>query len=237
MLRQLLSGKPSFYDKIQQLTGVSPGSKQLYKIAFRHSSISTKEYESNERLEFLGDAILSAIIANYLFKKFPFKDEGYLTELRSKMVSRAQLNLIAQKMGIDELIQFNTADSSISKKTLGGNALEALVGAVYLDKGFKRTSNFILKKIVHPYLDVEELEIAEFNYKSKLLEWAQRYGKRLSYAVKGESRQHNRSWYKVAAIIDGIEYGEGVDSNKKNAEKNAARMAFEKLNISIEEFL
>jgi ribonuclease-3 len=222
---------------VKQLTGTAPSNIHLYHHAFRHSSTTEEEFESNERLEFLGDAILSAVIADYLFKKFPYKNEGYLTDIRSKMVSRSQLNVIANKMGIDQYMKYNAADPLINRRSLAGNALEALVGAVYIDKGFKSAARFILKKIVKPYLDIAEIEISEFNYKSKLLEWAQKSGRSLTFAVKHHSRHRHRSLYKVAALIDGKEYGIGEDTNKKNAEKDAAKNAFKALNIPVEEFI
>ena len=208
----------------------------LYQTAFRHSSISENDYDSNERLEFLGDAVLSAVIADFLYQKFPYKDEGYLTDIRSKMVSRSQLNLIAHKMGIDEVMTYKESDSLLNKRSLAGNTLEALVGAVYLDKGYPGAAQFILKKIVKPYLDIEEIEISEFNYKSKLLEWSQKSGKSLTFAVKHHSRSRHRTFYKVAALIDGHELSTGEDTNKKNAEKQAAKTAFQLLNLSMEEF-
>lgn len=216
---------------------MTPSNLLLYEMAFRHSSTAEEIYESNERLEFLGDAILGAVIADYLFKKFPYKDEGYLTDIRSKMVSRSQLKTVSHKMGIDLFISYSVTDPLINKKSLTGNALEALVGAVYLDKGYKSAQNFIIKKIVKPFLDISELEISEFNYKSKLLEWAQKSGRSLTFAVKNHSRHRHRALYKVAALIDGQEYGEGEDTNKKNAEKLAAKKAFEVLKISVEEFI
>src|SRR5262249_13736660 len=162
--RRLFFRGTDFNSKLRRLTGVAPSNLQLYRTAFRHSSISENDYDSNERLEFLGDAILSAVVADYLYNKFPYKAEGYLTDIRSKMVSRSQLNAIAHKMGIDELMTYNDADSLLNKRSLSGNALEAVVGAVFLDKGFSSAKNFILKKIVKPYLDIEEIEISEFNY-------------------------------------------------------------------------
>lgn len=237
MIRRLFSKKVTFSSRVKQLTGLAPSNAGLYQMAFRHSSTSEEEYESNERMEFLGDAILSAVVANYLFKKFPYKNEGYLTDIRSKMVSRNQLNSIAHKMGMDQFITFNNSDPLLNKKSLAGNALEALVGAVYLDRGFKSAEKFILKKIVKPFLDIAEIEISEFNYKSKLLEWAQKSGKSLTFAVKNHSRHRHRSIYKVAALINGEECGVGEDTNKKNAEKMAAKNAFEILKISVEEFI
>ena len=237
MIRRLFSKRSAFTSQMRQLTGFTPSNTGLFKMAFRHSSTSQDEHESNERLEFLGDAILSAVVANYLFKKFPYKDEGYLTDIRSKMVSRSQLNTIAHKMGVDQYITYNSSDPLLNKKSLAGNALEALVGAVYLDRGFRNAESFILKKIVKPFLDIAEIEISEFNYKSKLLEWAQKSGKSLTFQVKNHSRHRHRSLYKIAAFIDGDECGEGEASNKKNAEKIAAKKAFEQLKISVEEFI
>lgn len=237
MIRRLFFKSENFSAKLKQLTGIAPSNTEMYQLAFRHSSVSEKEFESNERLEFLGDAVLSAVIADFLFKKFPYKNEGYLTDIRSKMVSRNQLNAIAHKMGIDQFIKFTSSDPMLNTRQLSGNALEALVGAVYLDKGFKAAEQFILRKIVKPFIDLEEIEITEFNYKSKLLEWTQKSGKALSFEVIHHSRNRNHSLYKIAAMIDGAEWGMGEDTNKKNAEKQAAKNAFVKLNISVEEFM
>lgn len=233
MIRRLFSGKKAFYSQVKTLTGASPVNLHLYELAFRHSSSAKADYDSNERLEFLGDAVLGAVIADYLFKKFPYKDEGYLTDIRSKMVSRNQLKIVSHKMGIDNFISYSKNDTMLNKKSLTGNALEALVGAVYLDKGYKGAQKFIIKKIVNPFLDIGVLEITEFNYKSKLLEWAQKSDRSLSFSVKNHTRYRHRAIYKVAALIDGKEWGEGEDTNKKNAEKLAAKMAFETLNISV----
>lgn len=237
MIRRFFSPHGALYKKLKNLIGFTPSNIHYYQTALRHSSISEKEYESNERLEFLGDAILGAVIASYLYKKFPYKNEGYLTDIRSKMVSRSQLNTIAHKMGIDQLLNFNGADSLLNKKSLSGNALESLMGAVFLDKGFASTQQFILRKIIVPYLNIDEIEISEFNYKSKLLEWSQKTGRSLVFALKHHARSHQHSLYHVAAIIDGKEYGKGEDTNKKNAEKLAAKHAFEVLKLSVEEFM
>ncbi len=237
MIRQLFSSHVSFISQLKTLTGVLPGNVRLYHLAFRHSSKAEEAYDSNERLEFLGDAVLSAVIANYLFKKFPYKNEGYLTDIRSKMVNRSQLTSIAHKMGIDQFLLYSTSDPLLNKKSLVGNALEALVGAVYVDKGFRKAERFIIKKIVKPFLDIAEIQISEFNYKSKLLEWTQKTGRCLTFAVKQHIRQGYRSLYKIAALIDGEECGLGEDTSKKNAEKMAAKCAFEKLQISVKEFI
>lgn len=231
-LQLLLTQKERrFLIQITDITGITPGNVHVYRLAFLHSSLAEEQHQSNERLEFLGDAILSAIIADYLFQKFPYRDEGYLTDIRSKMVSRTQLNELAHKMGIDRLVQYNKSDSFLSKKSIGGNALEALIGAVYLDGGYELARRFIIKKIVLPHLDVQEVEVNHFNYKSKLLEFAQRTGKNLEYKLLTESRANRHTRFKVAVYVNGEEMGVGEDTNKKNAEKNAAQQAYAKLGI------
>lgn len=218
--------------QVKTLTGFIPLRLHLFHLAFHHSSLSGEITESNERLEFLGDAVFGLVVANYLFKKFPYKDEGYLTELRSKMVSRSQLSQVAMKMGIDQLLQFNRADKSLSVYILSGNALEALVGAVYTNFGYKKTERFIYMKIIKPYLDIDEVEKNEFNYKGKLLEWTQKNNKKLDYVVHNKRQFRGSFHFRIAVRIDDTEIGIGEDFSKKNAEKKAAKIAFEKLGLN-----
>jgi ribonuclease III len=218
--------------QIKTLTGFIPLRLHLFELAFQHSSLSNEITDSNERLEFLGDAVLGLVVANYLFKKFPYKDEGYLTELRSKMVSRSQLSQVAMKMGIDQLIQFNRADKSLSLHVLSGNALEALVGSVYTNFGYKKTERFIYNKIIKPYLDIDEVEKTGFNYKGKLLEWTQKNNKKLDYVVHNKRQFRGSFHFRIGVRIDEEELGIGEDFSKKNAEKKAAQIAFEKLGLN-----
>ena len=227
----LFSTNPKFSNKVYDLTGVYPINPQLYHLAFLHSSLAAESNMSNERLEYLGDAVLSLVVADFLFQKFPFRDEGYLTDLRSKMVSRNNLNNIAYKMGIEELLQYNKSDSFLSRKSISGNALEALIGAVYLDHGYVGAKSFILKKLIAQHMDIEDLETSEFNYKSKILEWAQKNDVKIEFVVLDEKRTQRHSLYKVALMIDGNESGIGEDPSKKNAEKKAAKEGFAKLGI------
>lgn len=169
---------------------------QLYHLAFLHSSISSETNLSNERLEFLGDAVLSLVVADYLFQKFPFRNEGYLTDLRSKMVSRNNLNNIAHRMGIEEMLQYNKQDTFLNKKSISGNALEALIGAVYLDHGYAGAQKFIMNKIIAQHIDIEDLEASEFNYKSKILEWAQKNEVKIEFTVLEETRDKRHSFLK-----------------------------------------
>ncbi|HZG00729.1 MAG TPA: ribonuclease III [Chitinophagales bacterium] len=223
-----------FLSEVKAITGITPGNLHVYRLAFLHSSLAAEQHQSNERLEFLGDAVLGTVIADYLFRKFPYRDEGYLTDLRSKMVSRVQLNSLANKMGIVNLVQYNRSDSYLSKKSIGGNALEALVGAIYLDGGYALASRFVLKKIVAPHLDIAEVEVEHFNYKSKLLEFAQRSGQRLEYKTLDHIKHARHTRFKVAVYLNGEEMGKGEDNNKKDAEKHAAKEAYARLGIKEE---
>ena len=220
----------SFKRQLKNVLGFRPTDILLYKTALSHRSVREGADENNERLEFLGDAVLGLVIADFLFKKFPYKPEGYLTDLRSKMVSRQQLNSVATKMGVEEVLAYNKQDKLISKATILGNALEALVGAIYVDRGFSEATKFILGKIVTPYLDIDEVEERGFNYKSHLMEWGQRHKNKVTYSVLEHGNRQNP--FTMILLIDGEEFTRGTDLNKKNAEKKAAQAAFEKLKLT-----
>lgn len=218
---------------LQTLLGFAPRNIALYKQAFRHRSIAQEikngVKNSNERLEFLGDAILGAVVANLLFKKFPFKDEGFLTEMRSKIVSRENLNRLSLKIGMDELITTGS-DRNAKSRSIYGDAFEALIGAIYLDKGYNKTQDFILHRIIKNHIDIEELEATEKNFKSKLLEWAQKERKVIVYEVVEDLQLTNRQ-LKVRVMIDQEEKGTGIDFSKKRAEQIAAEVACKILNL------
>jgi ribonuclease-3 len=188
---------------------------------------------SNERLEFLGDAILGSVIAELLFKSYPYKEEGFLTEMRSKIVNRANLNQLARKMGFDQLMLFDQKTVNVQTKhhSMLGDAFEALIGAIYLDKGYNFTKNFLLKRIVNPYIDIHMLENTETNFKSKLIEWCQRHGKDISFDVVDNDEGDSAKLFTVHAIVDNEVQGIGRDYNKKAAEKLAAEKACEALAI------
>jgi ribonuclease-3 len=175
---------------------------------------------SNERLEFLGDAILSTIVAEYLFKKYPNKDEGFLTKMRSKIVKRQTLNEIADKMGLDVIL----ADYSLGKlsSSMLGNAFEALIGAVYIEFGYEKTKNYVIRNILMKYLDIQELESKDDNHKSQLLEWCQKNGKEINFVTLSKFKLDKRDCFKVAVVIDGKEMATAEDFNKKSAEQNAS---------------
>jgi ribonuclease-3 len=227
----------AFINKLKNLLGFVPGNAALYKMAFRHRSVAkvlqNGTRSSNERLEFLGDAILGSVIAELLFKSYPYKEEGFLTEMRSKIVNRANLNQLARKMGFDQLIVFDQKMVNIQTKhhSMLGDAFEALIGAIYLDKGYNYTKEFLIKRIVKPYIDIHTLELTETNFKSKLIEWCQRQGKDFSFDMVENEAGESAKLFTIKVVVDGETYGIGRDYNKKNAEKLAAEKACEALSI------
>lgn len=209
-----------------------PGRISLYTSAFSHRSVKEKTTDNNERLEYLGDAILGGIIADYLFRKYPYKGEGFLTEMRSKMVNRQTLNEIAIKMGLKKITSYNKSDNSLKSSQIFGNALEALVGAVYIDKGYPKTKDWVLKKMIVPHLFAEDLEQLDINQKNKLYSWANKSGKNLEFETIDEKMENGRRLFTVGAVVDGQVIAEGKAFNKKDASQIAAQTAVEKLNIT-----
>jgi ribonuclease III len=224
-----------FKKSIEQIIGSRPTNTNLYKLAFRHTSASKNTVfngfkESNERLEFLGDAVLGMIIAEYLFKKYPFKDEGFLTEIRSRIVNRESLNSVARKIGLDKMMEFD-GQRNMHRSSMFGDAMEALLGAIYLDKGFKFTKVFVLTKLISHHFDLDEVVSNNTNYKSILLGWAQADGKKVEFVIV-EEKGNNHSKEFVAQIhIDSEVISSGTGWNKKKAEQDASRKACQILEI------
>lgn len=216
--------------QLEHLLGFSPKRIALYRLALMHRSQPEDATDSNERLEFLGDAILGAIIAEYLYKKYPYKPEGYLTELRSRIVRRETLNNVALRMGLNKMVVYNQNDRGLSRSHIFGNALEALIGAVYLDQGFVRSRKFILNQIIRSYIDLETMESTDTNYKNQLLSWAQRNGHVLTFETLDETMEGARKLFTVGVMIDGELVTSGTGFNKKEAGQVAAKNALEKLN-------
>jgi ribonuclease-3 len=203
----------------------------LYRTALSHRSVREGADENNERLEFLGDAVLSSIVAHYLFRKYPYKGEGFLTEMRSKMVNRQQLNEIGIKMGLKKITIYNKYDSSLKISQIFGNTLEALIGAVYLDKGYDRTQQWVEKYVILPHLFIDDLETIEINIKNKLYGWANKNGKSLDFETLAEDFQGGRRLFTIGAMIDGELVAEGKGYNKKDASQIAAQIAVDKLGL------
>jgi ribonuclease-3 len=225
------------YQSIKNILGFYPGNIFLYKLAFLHKSASQDVKKgikvSNERLEYLGDTILSTIVADFLFKKYPFNDEGFLTEMRSKIVSRANLNKLSQKIGLNHLIQ-RDKESNNHYRSLEGDTFEALIGAVYLDKGFDFTYNVVIKRIIQIHIDVDELEHKQWNYKSKLIDWGQKERKPIGFNVVEVVGNGYMKQYIVEVLIEGVAVAKGQDYSIKSAEQQAAENAYKLLQSNLE---
>lgn len=228
---QLFSPNKQLSLQLEDLLGYTPIHLGYYQLALMHRSKLEDTEKNNERLEFLGDAILGAIIAEHLFKKYPYQPEGYLTELRSKIVRRETLNSVALRMGLNKMVQYNRNDRGLGRSHIFGNALEALIGAVYLDQGFPKCRSFIIKQIIRPYIDLDILESTDTNYKNKLLSWAQRNNKVLSFDTLEERMEGARKLFVVGIVIDGELVASGSGYNKKEAGQLAAQKAIDTLNI------
>ena len=222
----------SFKKNLRNVLGFTPGKTALYKAALTHRSVRDNADENNERLEYLGDAILSGIVADFLFKKYPYKEEGFLTEMRSKMVNRNKLNEIAIKMGLKKITFYNKFDNSLKMSQIFGNTLEAVVGAIYLDRGFNKTKQWVFEAIIIPHLYMEDLENLEINHKNKLYGWANKNGKNLEFETLDERIEGGRRLFTIGAVVDGELLAEGKAYNKKDASQIAAAIAIDKLGLN-----
>ena len=233
-VRAEFSSDKQLKQAIKSILGYRPRNIFLYHLAFLHKSVTQETLNgirvNNERLEFLGDAILDAVTADYLFKTFPTKDEGFLTEMRSKIVSRATLNKLSQKMGIDQLIQLDGSSQGTFRSSKG-DAFEALIGAMYLDRGYDFTRKIILERIIKYYFNIDELVNQEVNFKSKIIEWAQREKKQTQFNVCDEVGSGYKKQYVVELTVDGEPIARGQDYSIKGAEQNAAEKSWQKINV------
>ncbi len=229
LFRGSFSRNRSFYFSLIKILGFLPGNRRLYEIAFIHRSASVTcekgHIINNERLEYLGDAILDAIIADYLYANFPDEDEGFLTQVRSRIVKRKQLNKLASNLGISSLLVSNTNAQQVRANLLG-NALEALIGAIYLDRGYKRTKKFVVGKILEKQLDVAKLANKESDFKSRIIEWAQKHKKEINFVSQEESiPDSHETFFSTQVILLDKELGTGTGHSKKDAEQKAAEEA------------
>ncbi len=217
--------------QLKNVLGFGPNNLSLYKTALTHRSVRENADENNERLEYLGDAVLSALVADYLFMRYPYREEGFLTEMRSKMVNRQQLNEIALRMGLKKITLYNKSDGSLKVSQIFGNTLEALVGAIYLDRGYKKTAKWVTDRIILPHMFIDDLEQLEINHKNKLYGWANKNGKVLEFETVEERVENGRRLFTIAAVVDGNKISEGKAFNKKDASQIAAQMAVSILGI------
>lgn len=218
---------------LKNLIGFYPQNLKLYDLAFLHKSASTVDsmgnFVNNERLEFLGDAILSAVIADFLYNRFPNEDEGFLTKTRSKLVNRTFLTKLTYDMGLDVFIDSNTT-KNIDNSHIYGDALEALIGAIYLDKDYMTAKYFVTKKILSKFVNLTEIEQNDLNFKSRLIEWSQKHKKELLFDTTEEFNDKTRQPKFTSVVkIDDKKIGFGTGTSKKEAHQNAARQALEKM--------
>ena len=215
--------------------GFIPNSILYYQKALTHKSVSLKNKEglvvSNERLEFLGDSILDSIISDYLFNQYKRKDEGFLTQMRSKLVNRKSLNEIAGSLKLHKYIKVNNI--SIENNNVLGNAFEALIGAIYLDKGYNFTRLFLINRVIIKYYDFNFLETVDTNFKSRLLEYTQKHKKAILFETREESStERGKQMFIATVLIDSNTICEANGSSKKEAEQNAAKIALRKFEIT-----
>jgi len=219
----------SFY----KIFGFYPFNITLYEQALLHKSSSIKlkdgKWINNERLEFLGDAILDAIVADIVFKEFEYKKEGFLTNMRSKIVQRDTLNKLALELGIDKLVK-TSAKNTAPNTHMYGNALEALIGAIYLDQGYRAAKKFVFEKLIKQHLNIETVAEQEANYKSRLIEWSQKQKISVSFdLIDSFVDEHNTPIFKTAVMILGEQAGLGTGYSKKESQQKAAKEAYNKL--------
>jgi len=229
-IRVYFSPDKKLHESLRNVLGFYPTNISLYKLAFRHSSaaqlIKKGVRDSNERLEFLGDSVIGTVVADYLFKKFPFKDEGFLTKMRSKMVSRQQHNQLAIKLGLNNFLEVNNDRHGNNKSSsINGDAYEALIGAIYLDKGYKFAQQFILLRIVNVHIDMDEVETKEVDFKSKLIEWAQKEKKEFRFETIVDGATSDDKLYSIQIVVDNKAIGKAQHFSKKRAEQLVAELA------------
>jgi ribonuclease-3 len=230
LIKLLFVKDKKFYLLLKTHLKITPGKIKLYEIAFLHRSASISFNDgsvvNNERLEYLGDAVLDAVVADYLFKKFPRKKEGFLTQMRSKIVKRSNLDLLARNLGIDYMVVSNT-NRNVHKKHIYGDAFEALIGAIYLDKGYKKTRRYIIHFVIKNFVNLEELISKETDFKSRLIEWGQKNKVIITFETTEEYTEVEQAPAFVTQVkICEQMLGSGTGKSKKEAEQNAAEQAY-----------
>ena len=222
-------GDGNFFLQLKNILDFKPKSKSLYIKAFTHRSMNIKDKKGNpinyERLEFVGDAMLSSVIAAYLYGQVPHGDEGYLTKMRSKVVSREHLNELGKELNLIDMVQSRIPKSNFGNN-IHGNLFEALVGAIYLDKGYKTCEKFIYKRVINPHVDIEKLEGKVISYKSLLIEWCQKEKNTFDYEVYEDTGKDELKHFSVKLSINDKVVSKARATSKKKAEEKASKRAF-----------
>ncbi len=242
VIRNILNSRSSkngnFFNVLHKILGFKPKEISYYQKAFTHRSLNKKDEFGNaisfERLEFLGDAMLSAVIASYLFKSVPGGNEGYLTKMRSKIVSRKHLNELGKDLNLVAHIKTNIATEQFGAN-IHGNLFEALIGAIYLDRGYKYCRDFIYERVIEPYVDIEQLEGKVISYKSLLIEWCQKEKKDFYYEVYEDTGNDEINHFAVKLRINERVVAKARATSKKKAEEKASKRAFYALQTKIGE--
>ena len=232
-IRLLFRKDRDSYSCFYRILGFYPRNIRLYEQALLHKSTAVRSEKgrplNNERLEFLGDAILDAIVGDIVYQHFEGKREGFLTNTRSKIVQRETLNKLAVEIGLDKLIKYSTRSSS-HNSYMYGNAFEAFIGAIYLDRGYECCKQFMERRIIEPYIDLDKLSRKEVNFKSKLIEWSQKNKMEVSFELIEQSLdKENNPVFQTAVRIEGILGGSGTGYSKKESQQNAAQMTLKKI--------
>lgn len=233
--RTIRSEDEAFRQFFKTTLGFTPRNLELYHIAFVHRSKSINMGQghrvNNERLEYLGDSVLSTVIADMLYRRYPTQGEGFLTEMRSKLVSRKMLNKLAREMGLPQLIQSEKQKQTGAFKSIDGNTFEALIGAIYLEKGFEQTRRIIVEKIYNVYMNVDDVLHTDWNYKGRLIDWGQKNRHKISFEVENITYHghEGRKRYDVRVKIDGEPAEHAAEFSIKAADQLAAEMTYKKL--------
>lgn len=227
------SPRKEFYSFLKSLFEVYPENIKLYEIALIHRSASKQDSQqdwvNNERLEYLGDAILGAIIAEFLYNRYPKKDEGFLTQMRSRLVNRSFLTELTYKTGLNNYIKSNTNNTS-ENSHIYGDAFEAIIGAFYLDKGYHATKQFIVKKLLPEYVDLTSIQCTNSNFKSQLIEWSQKVKKEISFETTEHPANDIRKPSFISKVrLDNKTISKGAGNSKKEAQQNASEKALKSL--------
>ena len=233
LIKLLFIKDKELYVFIHNITGFYPRNIELYRLALVHRSkplqLADGRWTNNERLEFLGDAVLDLVVAHYLYQRFPDKHEGFLTSTRAKIVQRESLNRIGRELRIDSHVRASSHSSS-HNSYINGNALEALVGAIYLDRGYHRCHDFIVRRIIDQHFDLADLIKTEQNHKSRLIEWTQKYRVTIEFElVDTYNDAENNPIFKTAIMLGGFFAAHGTGYSKKESHQAASRQALERL--------
>jgi ribonuclease-3 len=233
-IRLLFNPKKNAYFALKRILGFFPNNILLYEEALLHKSSARAiaaqgNYKNNERLEFLGDAVLNAVVADIVFKKFNTRNEGFLTNTRSKIVKRETMDKISCELGLNKLV-ISSSHLLTQKNHISGNALEAFIGAIYLDRGYRKTYRFINEKIIKRFINIDALAQKEVNFKSKLLEWSQKQRVKMEFHLleNFEDNNHNPV-FQNQVFLNGILAGVGIGYSKKESHQQAAQMALKRI--------